>query len=216
MQLSDAFDLGQEIFRWEFAIASAGIVLGINPFDQPDVQLAKDLAKQAMSGSGTPRSAAATDTVAVGADAALQSALRDWVSAARPNDYVALQAYLAPTDAVTRLLEELRVRLRDHLRVATTAGYGPRFLHSTGQLHKGGANNGLFLQLVDDPADDVAVPETDYTFGQLIRAQAVGDYRALAQRGRRVLRVQLGADPEQALTSVTHALESAFPATAKK
>jgi len=216
MQLSDTFDLGQEIFRWEFATAAAGIVLGINPFDQPDVQLAKDLAKQAMSGAVALGSAASGTTVPADDEAALQAALRDWVSGARANDYVVLQAYLAPTDATTRLLEEMRVHLRDHLRVATTVGYGPRFLHSTGQLHKGGANNGLFLQLVDEPPGDEPVPETDYTFGQLIRAQALGDAQALVQRGRRVLRVQLGRDAERALKSLTAAIENAFAGVPKK
>jgi transaldolase/glucose-6-phosphate isomerase len=216
MQLSDSFDLGQEIFRWEFATASAGIVLGINPFDQPDVQLAKDLAKQAMSGAGAPEPTAAGRAVAASDEAALHAAVRGWVSGARSNDYVALHAYLAPTDGITRLLEEMRVHLRDHLRVATTAGYGPRFLHSTGQLHKGGANNGLFLQMVDEPPIDVPVPETDYTFGQLIQAQALGDYQALVQRGRRVLRVQLGRNAERALGSLAAAVESAFAAAQKK
>ncbi len=210
MQLSDAFDLGQEIFRWEFAVAAAGIALGIHPFDQPDVQLAKDLAKQAMAGAGRAQAAAPDAAVSVASEEELQTAVREWVAAARPNDYAALQAYLAPSDGVAHLLEELRVRLRDHLKVATTAGYGPRFLHSTGQLHKGGPNSGLFLQLIDEPGTDVAVPETDYTFGQLIRAQAIGDYRALVQRGRRVLRLQLGRDAEHGLKAVIDAIEHAF------
>src|SRR5437868_7673110 len=101
-------------------------------------------------------------------------------------------AYIDRSDEDDAQLQAIRLRLRDHLRLATTLGYGPRFLHSTGQLHKGGPNTGLFLQLVDEPSDDVAVPETNYTFGQLIRAQALGDFQALKQRGRRVLRIQLG------------------------
>lgn len=210
LQLSDAFDLGQEVFRWEFAVAASSIVLGIHPFNQPDVQLAKDLARQAMAGAGPQMSAAADRTVLAAREADLQAAIKGWIASVRPNDYVALQAYLPATDRTTALMEELRVQLRDHLRVATTVGYGPRFLHSTGQLHKGGPPNGVFLQLVDDPATDVPVPETDYTFGQLIRAQAIGDYLALVQRGRRVLRVQLGRNAEQGLRAVAGAVEGAI------
>jgi transaldolase/glucose-6-phosphate isomerase len=216
MQLSDAFDLGQEIFRWEFAVAAAATVLGIHPFNQPDVQLAKDLARQAMSGAGPQQSAASDRTVAVARDGEMRAAIKDWMEGAAPNDYVALHAYLAPADRTTGLLEELRGQLRDRLHVATTLGYGPRFLHSTGQLHKGGPNTGLFLQLVDEPASDVPVPESDYTFGQLIRAQAIGDYEALAQRGRRVLRLQLGSHVEQGLRAVAAAVESATPAGGKR
>ncbi len=212
MQLSDAFDVGQEIFRWEFAVAASGMVLGIHPFNQPDVQVAKELARQAMSGGGPQHSAASDQAVGVDREDQLQAAIRDWLAQATSGDYVALQAYLAPSDRLFGRIEELRVHLRDSLRVATTAGYGPRFLHSTGQLHKGGPNTGLFLQLVDEPANDVAVPETDYTFGQLIRAQALGDYQALVQRGRRVLRVQLGRNAEQGLKALAAAIEHATTA----
>jgi len=229
MQLADAFDLGQEMFRWEFAIAAAGIVLRINPFDQPDVQLAKDLARQAMSGPSTasgrgehvePRaglqeSPVADRTIAIGREGDLQRRISEWMSSAAGSDYIAIQAYLAPMDRTTGLIEEIRAHLRDRLHVATTLGYGPRFLHSTGQLHKGGPGTGLFLQLVDQPANDVAVPETDYTFGRLIRAQAIGDYEALVQRGRRVLRVQLGAIAEQGLKAIAAAIENATTAAPK-
>jgi transaldolase / glucose-6-phosphate isomerase len=213
IQMSDAFDLGQEIFRWEFAVAGAGIVLRLNPFNQPDVELAKELARQAMRGPGTQEAPA---TIAAGAEADLQSAVRDWIGRAGPADYVALHAYLSVTDRTTALLEQLRVLIRDHLHVATTLGYGPRFLHSTGQLHKGGPDSGLFLQLVDEPVTDVPVPETDYTFGQLIRAQAIGDYQALAQRGRRVLRVQLGRQAEPGLKAVLAAVEGAIAAVSRR
>jgi transaldolase/glucose-6-phosphate isomerase len=206
IQLSDAFDLGQEIFRWEFAVPVAGIVLGIQPFDQPDVQLAKDLARQAMAAAGAGPAAGAARSVAVSAEAETQSALREWLASVRPHDYIGLQAYIAPTDRTTALLEEVRTHLRDRLRAATTLGYGPRFLHSTGQLHKGGSDTGIFLQLVDEPAADLPVPETDYTFGALIRAQALGDYQALVQRGRRVLRLQLGANAEAGLRTLAAAI----------
>ncbi len=199
LHLAEKADLGQEFFRWEVAVASAGAVLGIHPFNQPDVQLAKDLARQAMAqtakGKGAnPHSSEEAKEVSVTQRKALQQAATAWLAQTQAGDYVALQAYLAPSPDTTAALQQLRLSLRDRLRLATTLGYGPRFLHSTGQLHKGGPNTGLFLQLVDEPADDLPVPETDYTFGTLIRAQALGDYRALVQRGRRVLRVHLGKD----------------------
>ena len=109
-------------------------------------------------------------------------------------DYISLQAYLNPTPDTSSTLQKIRAKLRDRTKAATTVGFGPRFLHSTGQLHKGGPNTGVFLQIVDEPAEPLPVPETNYSFAQLIRAQAEGDYQALKQRGRRVLRVQLGRD----------------------
>jgi transaldolase/glucose-6-phosphate isomerase len=184
--------VGQEFFRWEVAVAAAGSVLGIQPFNQPDVELAKNLARKAIA-SATDRSPDA-ETVRVEPRHSLARAVSAWLSQARPGDYVALQAYLAPGPEVDRALRDIRIRLRDQMQVATTAGYGPRFLHSTGQLHKGGPNTGLFLQLIDEPRDDLPVPGEEYTFGTLIRAQALGDYRALRQRDRRVLRVMLGED----------------------
>ncbi|MDA2914353.1 hypothetical protein MYX77_10435, partial [Acidobacteriia bacterium AH_259_A11_L15] len=121
-------------------------------------------------------------------------AMKTWLAKNRPGDYIAIHAYLAPTPESTAALQEIRAALGNQTRLATTVGYGPRFLHSTGQLHKGGPNTGLFLQLVDEPGEDLAVPETDYTFGTLIQAQAVGDLMALKQRRRRVLSVNLGRD----------------------
>ncbi len=132
----------------------------------------------------------------------LLSALQQWLNQAQAGNYISLQAYVEPTAAADQALQQLRVLLRERSHLATTSGYGPRFLHSTGQLHKGGPNTGLFLQLVDQPAADVAVPETSYTFGQLIRAQAQGDWQALTQRGRRVVRVQLGADAQAGLAQL--------------
>jgi transaldolase/glucose-6-phosphate isomerase len=192
-RLDSATGLGREIFRWEVAVAAAGAVLGVHPFDQPDVQLAKELAAQAMKrseGGSTapedPRQTAAADP------GALRAALRGWLEGTRPGDYLGIHAYLPPTAANTEALRGLQGELRDGTRLATTFGYGPRFLHSTGQLHKGGPDKGRFLQIVDEPAEDMPVPETHYTFGELIRAQAEGDRQALEQRGRKVLRVQLG------------------------
>src|SRR6185437_14389338 len=194
--LQDKYDLGQEFFRWEMAVAAAGAVLEINPFNQPDVQLAKDLARKAMEGKAGGQQA---PEVATAQRQQLQTALQDWLGQAQAGNYISLHAYVEPTAATDAALEQLRVRLREKSRLATTAGYGPRFLHSTGQLHKGGPKTGLFLQLVDQPGTDAAVPETNYTFGQLIKAQAQGDWQALTQRGRRVVRVQLGADARKGL-----------------
>ncbi len=201
MVLDDTLDLGAEIFLWELATAAAGAVLGINPFDQPDVQLAKSLAKEAMAATADDDAASAPCGVdAVDSDA-LASALADW-GRTNPGDYVAVHAYVAPSTENETRLQNIRSLLGKRFGLATTLGFGPRFLHSTGQLHKGGANNGLFLQLVDESQFDVPVPETDFTFGKLIAAQAMGDYRALVQRNRRILRVNLGLDATAGLDLV--------------
>lgn len=189
--VDDPYDLGGEFYRSETAVAAAGSALGINPFDQPDVQVAKDLANRAMSGEGE------TEAPAVAAPSPhLAAAWGEWLAGLRPGDYIAVQAYLPMDGPAAPLLAELRRVLRDAHRTAVTVGFGPRFLHSTGQLHKGGADNGLFLQIVDGGGPDLPVPETDFTFGRLIAAQAAGDYRALIDRGRRTLRVDVGEDPE--------------------
>ena len=190
--IDDPHEISRLMMRWEIATAAAGAALGINPFDQPDVQLAKDLAREAMAGGG---SGADTGRVVSIDDTDLEAVAAEWLRSASSGDYIGVHAYLAPESGVDDAVRQLRIAVGKRAGVATTAGYGPRFLHSTGQLHKGGANNGLFLQIIDDAtATDVAVPETDYTFGQLIAAQSAGDAGALIQRGRRLLRVSLGAD----------------------
>lgn len=207
--LDDAADVGREFFRWELAVAAAGAVLGIHPFNQPDVQLAKELAQQAMqkqNGLGLPGLDDSPEVSA--AQSQLADALRGWLAGVRAGDYLALHAYLAPTEQTSTMLREIRRALGARFHVATTLGFGPRFLHSTGQLHKGGPDSGVFLQLVDHPVEDLAVPETDYTFGTLIRAQAAGDLAALRQRGRRVLRVSLGLDIASGLAQVSEALHA--------
>jgi transaldolase/glucose-6-phosphate isomerase len=213
IRLAEKADLGQEFFRWEMAIAASGQVLGIHPFNQPDVQLAKDLARDAMAGGASKMIAAAASipTVNLGGSTrqnGLTTALDAWLADARPGDYIALHAYLAPTMETTAALQAIRVALRDRTQIATTLGYGPRFLHSTGQLHKGGPNTGLFLQVVDEPAERVPVPETEYSFAALIRAQALGDLLALTQRGRRVLRVNLGNAVPRELKRLLEALHA--------
>ncbi len=193
--LEEKVDLGQEIFRWEIAVAALGAVMGIHPFNQPDVQLAKEFTQKVMEGDDIGKqNSMAVETLSVEESEKLVDALRDWILKANPGDYISIQAYLNPLKEVTSALQHVRNALLNHTRLATTLGYGPRFLHSTGQLHKGGPNNGLFLQLVDDSEFDISVPEKSFTFGKLIRAQSLGDYQALKQRGRRVLRVNLRRD----------------------
>jgi transaldolase/glucose-6-phosphate isomerase len=202
---ADRLDLGREIFRWELATAAAGAVLGINPFDQPDVQLAKELAARAMKqgkAEGT-RDAAAGETVDSLGVSAVAVALGTWIEGIAPGDYIGLQAYLPPGGEELRIIQ---AALRDWTRLAVTAGYGPRFLHSTGQLHKGGPGRCRFLQLVSEPHAKVPVPETDYDFASLIRAQADGDRQALEQRDRKVLRLQLGRDTRRGLEVLGEAL----------
>jgi len=184
------------------AMAGAGAVLRVHPFDQPDVELAKELASRAMAeanrGAGEQRRRGAQQ-IAASEEKKLREAMSAWLATARPGDYIALQAYLNPTHDTMVALESIRVALRNRLRLATTLGYGPRFLHSTGQLHKGGPKKALILQLVDELGENLEVPETDYSFGSLIHAQALGDYQALERRGQRVLRVNLGRDVRSGL-----------------
>ena len=206
VQVPDPLAVGEEFFRWEMAVASAGNVLGIDPYDQPDVELAKELARRAMARPADAAAGPDRTTVSVNEPAALAEAVASWTGSARPGDYVGIQAYLAPTAETTGALEQLRRRLLEGLRLATTCGYGPRFLHSTGQLHKGGPNTGLFLQLIDLPRQDRPVPGAGYTFGELIRSQSMGDYQALRQKERRVLRVDLGDDAPRGLERLLGAL----------
>jgi len=192
VRLDDRYDLAREMYRWEMGVASAGAVLGIHPFNQPNVEAAKRLAKEAMqSENGT---GGETRTIAADDTGALETELDEWLSAADATSYLGVQAYLAPTEKTTAALTDLVTTLRDQTGLATTLGYGPRFLHSTGQLHKGGPPNGLFLQLVDTPSADGPVPDTDYTFEELIAAQATGDYQALQEADRTVLRVRVDDD----------------------
>jgi glucose-6-phosphate isomerase len=199
-QLTDEYGLGGEFLRWEIGVATAGLVLGIDPFDQPNVQESKDNTKRLLAGyiasgelledlpEGDGRLAYPVH------DDDLPAALTAFFAQARPGDYVALQAYVAPGAHVWDDLQALRIGVRDGLVLATTLGFGPRFLHSTGQLHKGGPNTGLFLQLVTSDERDIDIPGQPYSFGVLKRAQARGDLGALRAHGCRVLRVDLGDD----------------------
>jgi len=168
--------IGGEFFRWEMATAVAGYVLGINPFDQPNVQEAKDATREILA-SGSVEDPGFDD-------------LGELLKQVNEGDYVAILAYLDRTSETEDAIERIRVAIRDRYKVATTIGFGPRFLHSTGQLHKGGANNGVFIQVVDAGLSvDLPIPGQPYSFGTLIEAQALGDLRSLRARGRRVARV---------------------------
>ena len=186
--IDGASGLGGLMFVLEFAVAAAGAVLGIQPFDQPDVQLAKELAAKAMDGESDGSAAPAVPV----SDPDLVPRLGEWLEGLSAPGYGAILAFLPSNPTTRAALEIARRALRDHRNVVATADFGPRFLHSTGQLHKGGPRNGHFLQVVDDPNAGLQVPGTDYTFDRLIRAQAVGDYHALVDRGQRVLRIDLG------------------------
>ncbi|MGH9481640.1 MAG: bifunctional transaldolase/phosoglucose isomerase, partial [Terriglobales bacterium] len=197
--LRDRYDLGAEFFRWEFATAVAGQVLGINPFDEPNVQESKDntvrVLDQYLQGGAA---AAGFNAPATGGLNGLKlyapggAGLAKWLASVKAGDYVAIMAYLEREPEAERALEALRLVLRDRLRVATTVGFGPRFLHSTGQLHKGGANNGVFLQITGAPERDLPIPGQKFGFATLLQAQAMGDYEALVKHQRRVLRVDVG------------------------
>jgi len=209
INLKDLYALGQEIFRWEIAVASAGSALGIQPFNQPDVELAKELAQNVMKQEkGTDlKTEDAAETISVHDAGRLKAALKNWISSARPGDYIAIQAYLHQDRENSAALQNLRLELLKRTKLATTLGYGPRFLHSTGQLHKGGPEEGLFLQIVDEPAEDLPIPETDSSFGALIKAQSLGDYLALRQKKRRVLRTSLKDDIPAGLDRMRRALK---------
>jgi transaldolase / glucose-6-phosphate isomerase len=175
VRLVDPYELGQEFFRWEFAVAVAGSYLEINPFDQPNVQAAKDKTNEVLAGGDVEFES--------------ESSPDELFAQAKEGDYVAIQAFIDPARAAE--LQPLIERARRETGCVVTHGLGPRYLHSTGQLHKGGPNTGLFLQVVDDPGEELPIPGKPFGFARLIRAQAAGDLESLKERGRRVARVRL-------------------------
>ena len=223
IDVDDPIDVGAEFVRWEVATAVAGIVLGVDPFDEPNVSESKENTKRelvrsergdapgrstrplasgdglTLHGDGTPGT--------LGADLTLDDAMRRHLARIRPDAYLALLAFIAPTPERDARLASIRRLLRDRTHRATTAGYGPRFLHSTGQLHKGGAPIGWFLQLTADHPADVEVPGEPYTFGMLIDAQAAGDLQSLGSHGLPVLRIHLGEDVDAGLASLERLLD---------
>ena len=216
IELTDKLDLGAEFFRWEVATAAAGAILEINPFDQPNVQESKNntnrlLAQYKTEGrfaEETPVAAAeglelfcdpaSRETLAqasqrLGGNAgSAEAILATFLEQRQPNDYIALLAYVDASSGHKAILRTVRMRLRDALRLATTVGFGPRYLHSTGQLHKGGANNGLFIEITADDVEDLPVPGDPFTFSILKQAQALGDFESLKSKGRRVIRFHVG------------------------
>ncbi|MCJ7703725.1 MAG: hypothetical protein MUO62_19265, partial [Anaerolineales bacterium] len=183
--LDDLYDLGGQFFLWELATAVAGYFLKINPFDQPNVESAKILARQMVAEYTQKGALPAGESTAVRPEN-----LHSFLSKSRPGDYISLQAYLQPTEEITSTLQDLRMGLRDRYKIATTLGFGPRFLHSTGQLHKGDSGNGFFIQFTSDPIQDVPIPdgvetsESCMSFGTLKMAQALGDGQALLDGNR--------------------------------
>jgi transaldolase / glucose-6-phosphate isomerase len=204
LRLEDTLDLGAEIFRWEFATAVAGRLLGINPFDQPNVQEAKDRTHAILAGESSRKAQARAELD--------QAALSRLLTSIEPGDYFAITAYLAETPETEAALQQIRLKVRDGKRVATTVGFGPRFLHSTGQLHKGGPADGVFLQITCEPAASVPIPGRDWSFGDVVAAQAAGDLAALQARGRRAARVHLPRDVTRGLQELALAVGRALPA----
>jgi transaldolase/glucose-6-phosphate isomerase len=178
VRIPDPYEVGQEFFRWEFATAVAGSILGINPFDQPDVQSAKDRTNAVLASGSEP------DVEPVGSAAEL-------FAEANEGDYVCIQAFVNPTAEAEAKVLELAAQARNATGCVVTHGFGPRYLHSTGQLHKGGPPTGLYLQVVDETGAEIPIPGKPFGFGKLIRAQAAGDFESLKERGRRVARIRL-------------------------
>ena len=186
INLGDSHDLGGEFFRWEFATAVAASILGVQPFDQPNVQASKEQTVAVLEEIESTGELPKTDPT---------GSIEDLLLQVRTGDYLAIMAYVRPTPETETALTELRRDVTERYKIATTLGYGPRLLHSTGQLHKRGPNTGLFLQIVSDDHVDVSIPGKDYSFGALATAQAVGDFRTLQRLGRRVVRVNAKSMP---------------------
>jgi transaldolase/glucose-6-phosphate isomerase len=228
--VKDAYELGEEFFRWEIATAVAGSLIGINAFNQPDVEASKEETRKLTSeyektGALPPETPILEDsgiklfTDEKNADALrtasvsernLVGILKAHLNRLKAGDYFCISAYVQMNDAHSEQLQAMRHAIRDTKRVATCLGFGPRFLHSTGQAYKGGPNSGVFLQITCDDADDFIVPGQTYTFGVVKAAQARGDFQVLTERGRRALRVHLGADVKVGLETLRKAIEAAL------
>jgi transaldolase/glucose-6-phosphate isomerase len=224
--MNDALDLGEEFYVWEMATAVAGAVMGINPFDQPNVQESKEntrrllddfkhegaLVEQTLAVEGRGLRIYCDDETKEQLDtSSVEKFIAAHLKRAGAGDYIALLDYVQETDEHESLIQAIRTHLRDALHVATTTGYGPRFLHSTGQLHKGGDASGVFVQITADVADDVSIPGEMFSFGVLVQAQALGDFQSLASRDRRAIRVHLGADVAAGLRALLEITKRSFP-----
>jgi transaldolase/glucose-6-phosphate isomerase len=216
IELADLYDLGAEFFRWEMATVIAGAMLQLDPLDQPNVTESKNNTKNLLDQYQSTRKLPEGDRVLAPNTKAVNTAVSDLLKQVRPGDYVALMAYLPPSPATDKALQQIRTTLRDRLKVATTIGYGPRFLHSTGQLHKGGANKGVFVQITADDARDLPIDGRPYSFGVLLRAQAIGDLQALQGRRYRVVRIHLGKNVATGLKTLQSAVETAVGVRKKR
>jgi glucose-6-phosphate isomerase len=223
ISLNDAFDISRECMRWELATAVAGSVIGINPFDQPNVQEAKDVTKQLIAQVEkdgklpAEKPTAEADGLKFFGEVSgnnLTELFGSFLKQGKPGDFITIQAYLTESGPMTEALDKLQQCLRDTTCLATTKGYGPRFLHSTGQFHKGGPNVGHFIQFTQDIGEDAPLPGRSYTFGTFRDAQVLGDQQTLIKHGRRVIRIHLGSDPLDAIKRLTMAVE-AEPAVAR-
>ncbi len=216
IDMGDKLDIGQEFFRWEIAVSTAGAILGINPFDQPNVKESKDNTNRILK--EVQEKGKLEEPTPILKDGPLSfyyrqkhssvsSLLHEFFDQCSPGDYVAFQAYLTESSSTDQALQKIRLHARDKLHLATTVGYGPRYLHSTGQFHKGGPNTGLFVQLTATDAEDIAVPGQNYTFGTLKKAQAKGDLEVLERHGRRIIRIDLGEDTGKGLAALLQAIK---------
>ncbi len=223
-EIDDVYDLGAEFFIWEFATAVAGWRMGINPFDQPNVQEAKDATKELLSsferrGQFEPRAEIAKDDLITiygkeeSSEQPVAEVLRAHLATINPGDYIAFLNYIEETPEIDEKFQQLRTQLRDATTCAVTIGYGPRFLHSTGQLHKGGPDTGVFFQIIANDETDFAVPGEAYTFSILKQAQARGDFRALSKRGRRVIGIDLGDKTSGALNHLSDLISQIISTT---
>jgi transaldolase/glucose-6-phosphate isomerase len=220
-RMIDRLDIGEEFFRWEFATAVAGSILEINPFDQPNVQESKNNTNQLLKAIEEKGQLPDEEPVLVETPLSLYSseaasnladAIQTFLSQADEDYYFAIMAFLPEKESITEALQDLRHFITSVTKLPTTMGYGPRFLHSTGQFHKGGKNNGLFLQLTWQHAEEAQVPDKPYTFGQFQDAQARGDLQALLRHDRRVLRIDLGGDLNKGMDALRMAFKQAIAA----
>jgi glucose-6-phosphate isomerase len=210
INLSDVYDLGAEFFRWEMATVAASAILQIDPLDQPNVTESKNNTKALLETYKSTGKLVEGDRIEAKNAKSLDAAVSGLLKQVQPGDYVSIMAYVPMTAENDRALQATRKIIRDQLKVATTIGYGPRFLHSTGQLHKGGANKGVFIQITADATKDLPIEGKGLTFGTLIRAQALGDLQALQSRGYRVIRLHLGKNVAGGLAAVQSAVAVAL------
>jgi transaldolase / glucose-6-phosphate isomerase len=226
-RLHDLLDLGEEFYLWEMATAVAGAIVGINAFDQPNVQESKDYTKAFLEvykkngslpdqelgseGRGVKAYCDAETIGQLGSGVSIEGFITAHLGRAHADDYVAMLDYIMETPEHEELVQAIRTHLRDALHLATTTGYGPRFLHSTGQLHKGGPASGVFIQVTADNSVDVPLPNEPFTFGVLKQAQALGDFQSLSSRHRRAIRLHLGTNVAAGLATLLEIVQKAFP-----